>query len=479
MKGDSGLFCVNFSFKRLHWTPCQGARCDRCYRDEGEIKFPVAEPEDEEGFPLVNEGDEDCFMYGRKGDHLMSPFQCDLCHFRNVNKRDPNNSGQDKKLMILIRRANLDSLWSREPGTVYGNLGEARRMARFASGVGIASLPMLTEPLAVKDTFSMMPAILMLGRSLDPGRNCETVQFSTCRKTRSVWSNCAHANVGAGDEGIMGSDGKQMHTSTSTTNTLWFGKFYEGCHQRMGDQPQPDRAISIEELLLVLKFLETEYTNAEKEQQLRTQTKIACTGLFVTAGFLGGLRGEEVLLMELSSVKNHFESGLVWNPPHVLLPLLGRFKGETGECCFLLAVVPVSCSGIDVESWMRRMIRCHELAHKRSGWVFPSNSNQGRAKISDFDPFFHDALRNVQAQRPDLITKEVKVGEVYSLRRSLRRGSTTRARNVNVPEENIEFNNGWRKHQRAGAKAPSLSMVQHYTDVKLALPFVLKYSVNL
>ena len=134
------------------------------------------------------------------------------------------------RVMIFIRRANLDAMWSREPGTVYGNLGEARRMARFAASVGIPSLPLLTEPLPAKDTFGMMPAVLMLGRSLDPGRNRATVQFGTCRKTRSVWSNCAHANIGAGDEAVMGSDGNQMHTSSSSTNTLWFGKFYEGCH---------------------------------------------------------------------------------------------------------------------------------------------------------------------------------------------------------------------------------------------------------
>jgi hypothetical protein len=44
---------------------------------------------------------------------------------------------------------------------------------------------------------------------------------------------------GAGDEAVMGGDGKQMHTSTSSTNTLWIGKFYEG----MGDQPRPDGAM--------------------------------------------------------------------------------------------------------------------------------------------------------------------------------------------------------------------------------------------
>ncbi len=323
-------------------------------------------------------------------------------------------------------------------------------MARIAESMGIPSLPLLREPLPVEDTFGMTPAVLMLGRSLDltdPGRTRQTVQFGTCRKTRSVWSNCAHANIGAGDEAVMGGDGKQMHTSTSSTNTLWFGKFYEGCHRRMGDQPQPDRAISIKELHLVLEFLDGEFENAKREKDLKGRTKYALAGLYVTAGFMGGLRGEEVLLMELSSVRKNFEDGLAWKPPHVLIPLLGRFKGETGERCFLLAVVPLSATGIDIEKWMRRMVECHEESNKRNGWVFPALKGQGRARIADVDPVFHDALRFVQSQRPDLIAEEVDVGVAFSLRRSLRRGSTTHARNVDVPEENIEFNNGWRKHQ--------------------------------
>ncbi len=297
--------------------------------------------------------------------------------------------------------------------------------------------------------------------------------------------------MGAGDDGVMGSDGRQMHTSTSSTNTLWYGKFIEGCHRRMGDQPVPDRAIQIEELLLALEYLDGEYARATAQidnlrlvapshkTRLKDRTHVACAGLFLTAGFLGGLRGEEVLLMELSSIRKHFEDGLLYSPEHVLLPLLGRFKGETGERHYLVAVVPVSASGVNVEQWMRRMVACHETGGRITGWVFARSDGKGRSSISDFDPIFHEALRDVQARRSDLIKGDVEVADVFSLRRSLRRGSTTQARNKKVPEEHIEFNNGWRKKQRAGAKAHSLSMVQHYTDLKLALPYVLRYSKNL
>ena len=214
----------------------------------------------------------------------------------------------------------------------------------------------------------------------------------------------------------MGSNGKQMHTSQSSTNTLWYGKFYEGCHRHMGDQPQPDRAISIAELLLVLDNLNTKYLITEREQQLKAKTYLACTGVFVATGFLGGLRGEEVLLMELSSIRKHFEDGLGWDPPHILLPLLGRFKGKTGERCFLLAVVLETTMGINLQLWMKRMITCHESAHKRNGWVFPNAFRKGHATIADYNPAFHEALRDVQAGQPDLIKAKVDIESTFSLR---------------------------------------------------------------
>jgi hypothetical protein len=61
-------------------------------------------------------------MYGRAGDHLMTKFQCDCCHIRNIRERDQLvRSGSDDMLFMCIWRATLDSLWSRELTTVENN----------------------------------------------------------------------------------------------------------------------------------------------------------------------------------------------------------------------------------------------------------------------------------------------------------------------------------------------------------------------
>jgi len=59
----------------------------------------------------------------------MCQFQCDLCHFRNIQRRDPLvGNVKDSLSLRCIRRANLDAMWAREPTTVGGNLREVKRL---------------------------------------------------------------------------------------------------------------------------------------------------------------------------------------------------------------------------------------------------------------------------------------------------------------------------------------------------------------
>jgi hypothetical protein len=51
--------------------------------------FPVRLPIDKEGNMLVSEEDKFRFGEARPGDHLFCPFQCELCHFRNIQGRSP------------------------------------------------------------------------------------------------------------------------------------------------------------------------------------------------------------------------------------------------------------------------------------------------------------------------------------------------------------------------------------------------------
>jgi hypothetical protein len=74
-------------------------------------------------------------MAGRDGDHLLTPFQCDLCIFRNLKHRSQGEG--DPLLMACIRQVNLDALWGRESATVDSTLHVAKQMIKVLQQVGV------------------------------------------------------------------------------------------------------------------------------------------------------------------------------------------------------------------------------------------------------------------------------------------------------------------------------------------------------
>jgi hypothetical protein len=104
-----GLFCANFSVARGYYSPCRKAWCGKYYRTPAGLAFPIRTPKDEEGFEPIVEGDQNHFKHASDGANGVCPFQCDLCHFRNIQDRNPLpiTRPRDKVAMDCIRRANL------------------------------------------------------------------------------------------------------------------------------------------------------------------------------------------------------------------------------------------------------------------------------------------------------------------------------------------------------------------------------------
>jgi hypothetical protein len=111
-------------FQRGNWTPCQRAWCAPCFKPLEGDRFPMRLPKDEDGNLLVNEEDTERFCVVRPGDHLFCQFQCELCHFRNIQGRSPMYGMgvlDDSELMRCPRRESLDAFWIREPTTILQN----------------------------------------------------------------------------------------------------------------------------------------------------------------------------------------------------------------------------------------------------------------------------------------------------------------------------------------------------------------------
>jgi hypothetical protein len=122
------------------------------------------------------------FRRERDGAHLMGvPFECELCHFQNVARRDPDwNSPKDMGQLTFMRGANLDAICSRRPSTIALN---GRRMWRDCSAAvedfDIHDLIPTTGSEELRDRVGMGIAITTLKTSLHPGLYAHHLQYET------------------------------------------------------------------------------------------------------------------------------------------------------------------------------------------------------------------------------------------------------------------------------------------------------------
>ena len=121
---------------------------------------------------------------GRSVYHLLTHFQCDMCHFRNIQGGDPDPQVEgDIILMVSIRTATFDAFWSREPGTFRGNFITVkilRKVAREELGLKEWTPLLSTHPLTDKVGMSLDCNTLRL--SLIKGRHTDHMKWDSMRK---------------------------------------------------------------------------------------------------------------------------------------------------------------------------------------------------------------------------------------------------------------------------------------------------------
>jgi hypothetical protein len=132
-------------------------------------------------------------------------------------------------------------------------------------------------------------------------------------------------------------------------------------------------------------------------------------------------------------------------------------------------------SGIKPGVWGDRLAESLGRQGRTNGPIFRNKKGQ-QAKIGLYDDEFLDRLVGIRVALPHLFAPEINVAEVYSLQRSLHRGSTTEARNRGVHQDVIELNNRWQKVEAARGRKTGMSMMSHYTEIRLSIPTLWKYS---
>jgi hypothetical protein len=278
--------------------------------------------------------------------------------------------------------------------------------------------------------------------------------------------------IGALSLRTVGGDKGKHFLNTCPTHSSWFENFALGCLRRMGQEVRQDRAISLPVMHALLQLLDREWHSADDPHQ---RLCLASIGAYSVICFCGSFRGPEGFLVDLYGLRKYLNT-----PRHsderayVIIPLLGKVKNEHGERYHLTPLCSATSSGLQVELWVRRLVQAQAAFKRLQGPAFCTHSGlPGHTR--DYKLDILDRLHTLQQHHPDLIPLDVQVYEEYGLSRSFRHGSTSEARSRGVSEPDINLANRWRTFDNAQGRRPLLAMADHYSDIRLLIPALLRY----
>ena len=436
----------------------------------------MKQPEDDEGIPWKRKRDEARLQTARNGDHVATPFQCDTCIFRLLWKEEPDSgSAQDSLLLACIRRVNLDAFWSREKSTVEGNFNTMKRAIRLSESLGLEGGYPPPGPFPLVDNCGYEVAIQMVLASKKPGRNAESyTQFDTIRSYRSSFFNAWQVQQAARNTLLASTDDRGMFSRLGScpTQSLWFSRFLQGCRGRMGQLVIQDKAISVELLLAVLKVVDGRVRDADESWDKLWWVTV---GSYLTTSFCCSLRGPEGFMLDLHGLRQYLRQGRDnAGIPFVVVPLLGRFKGEEHFRQHLLMSASKTASGLEPRKWLEALVGLHHQQGRDRGPAICDDEGFV-VKQSMMNTAFLSCLEAVKEDSPDLFPPDQGVSD-YDVDRSLRRGSDSRAKALGISQQDIDAMNRWRLFEKARGKKPSQSMSDRYADVELLRPMFLRYT---
>lgn len=416
----------------------------------------------------------DDYMVARNGEHLMVPFECDICIFFKIRGSLPQeDSSIDNLLLDCIRRANLDAFWSRARATVEGNCRKAKQMQSLAESLNLPGPFLSRETMPSYDHCGYQIAVIMLKYSLSTtGKNDTTIQFDTVRKLKAVYGNFVRVQPESVGVPIVlaGEKGQYQRLNNDICGSLWFARFMEGMKKRMGQITKSNKTMSP---ALTRKLFELSDDRISSESDPKDRDRWVVFNTYAVICYVISLRGNEGFLLDLGALRRYFQRG---EGEYITIPLLGMFKGESDDMAHLIPCVERTTSGIDVRTVLARLIANKELLGLLDGPAI-SDAQGYVLDPAAIDEMFHELLIEIFQENKDLFPPEIEeenqIKENYQCFRTFRRTSNTRAKNMKVKATDIETVNRWRKVEQAEGKRPNLPMNQHYSSFQdLLQPFI-------
>ena len=407
----------------------------------------------------------------------MVSFECDLCVFWKLYGRAPAaENATDRFGMDCIRRVNLDAFWSRARSTVEANSAKVREGIKISARLGLLGPYLDPGPLPPHDHCGYEVALQIVVSSLDAGRySAGHKQWDTIRRFRSCFSNQVRAARDANCTPLVLADNKGsgfQRLAIDPCGSLWFQRFMLGCSKRMGQDWRPNQAIGVQIMHLLLEGVEDKARGASAVEE---RHKWVMAGAYFCICFVLSLRSPEGLMADLEGLIQYH------NPTanEVVVPLLGRFKGEHHAKQHLLISCATTGSGIQVKLWLTRVIAVHTSCRRSSGPAFV-DSNGYQSTTSDMNALFLEVLSDVYESNPKLFGLDISgIGDLadkFNVFRSFRRGSESRAVAMKVSEADRYVVNRWKKKETAGTGKVSHTIDQHYVDITMVKESFLRYT---
>lgn len=231
----------------------------------------------------------------------------------------------------------------------------------------------------------------------------------------------------------------------------------------MGEVTKQDLAILPNVLFELAKIFEVDAEAADGWDRLL----LLMARSFSLSAFGGLFRGFELLMQDLGDMRDHLAEGSSPDDHggYVIICLRGRFKGKHGEHSHMTPLAAESRSGFKFREAVVNLVEHLEGLRIVRGPLYRGRAG-GMIKPEELQKIILDRLQRIKDSRPDLIDAKTDVYVEYGIQRSFRCVATTHAQNMGVKDLDIEHANQWRNFWNAHGKKLSLSMIQHYSDVK-------------
>ncbi len=215
-----------------------------------------------------------------------------------------------------------------------------------------------------------------------------------------------------------------------------------------------------------VRLLEIIRQEAEEEAPLiaREYYKV---GAAVATAVCASLRGPEVFQLNLAGIFSHIHMGrtgvMLEKPlkvgtnlttaPHVLVVLLGNFKGETGVHHHMVSLASTTMSGIPLHWWLEKFLKVQRDEGCNHGPVFGC-ADGSVSLLHEYDGILHHFLGLIQQDDPELIAANNDGRGNYSFFCTFQKMAEGRARAANLDSSIQNAMNRWRTILECKGRAP-------------------------